>query len=392
MTNFASLFTKYRRNGIQSTFERIDPDPDKNITQEDKDLAHHVLSYCLRDDAAWPGTWCLLDKLAPKMELSGERSRWLPYLQQGITLSQKIGDKVAEATLSLHAGYLHLLMHDYVKANQTFWTAQEIFCDLGNLAGKGKAFNRLAMVALRQEHYEEARSLASCGLKNLDLHDIDRANSLYVLGISDFRLGELEQSSLYLEKSLELWKQSGSKRKMAWGYRNLGPTYVCLGKINEAMYGYHRAIELFESVSDQVGVASTKINLGILYSEEKNFHQALELYREAATAFEEVADIGHLATIHKNIGIEQRNLTLYKESKASLLKSMSLWQKIENQFEECDTGIDLCRTYLLDNQISKAELMMQHIAKMLTQMENTAQSESANRLRTEMEDLRRSYF
>ncbi|MEM7132681.1 MAG: tetratricopeptide repeat protein [Chloroflexota bacterium] len=292
------------------------------------------------------------------MEQAGARGEWLVYLNEGIALCQNQHDERAEAEISLHIGYLYLLLHQYDNAGEKFRRCKSLFEQLNDNSGQGRALNRLAMVALRQGKYATTRELAERALTYLNTNNVDRANSYYVIGTTKYEIGNAKEALPYLEKSLGIWRQLGSKRQIVWGLRNLGPAYMLDGQTDAAIYCYQDAITILQQINDPLSQAIIQLNLGVVKSGLGEYGAALKLYEDALRIFNELSDKEHIAKSHVNMGIELRLLGKFKKSEKVLKESIHLLETLQNERAICNSMFELCLTYHESKSFAKANELM----------------------------------
>lgn len=416
MADFPSLFSNFRKNSVRAALESLDFSLDLPLSEREKSRALHALDYALDDDVGWPEAGHLLDKLAPKMEQSGARKGWLNYLERGIAYCQRcaedVGDKLEESTLegdqigkknsddregeleaelSLHAGYLQLLMHEYEDAAFSFQHSQAIFQQMQERSGEGQATNRLAMVALQQGHYLQANELANKALALLPSSDIDRANSYYVLGTVARSTRSIEEALPHLEESLAIWRATGSKRKTAWGLRNLGPALRRANRLPEAHDCYEEASKLLLELDDPLNFASVQMNLGIVYSQGGDTEAAVQCNRRAMKIFKKFNDKSNMLRAHVNMGIKQRKLGNYAESERELLSCIYLSRELSNDRERCNAMLELWYTYAVAKQPDKAEKALHELHQYLDMLrENPEMVQVVEATLEELQSLQKS--
>jgi hypothetical protein len=153
---------------------------DTPISNAARERAQNVLSYTLKEAEAWTATRDLLLVMAPKMEMAGYRTDWLPYLEDAVVQSQRQGDQTAEAALQFQCGYLYRLVSNYPQAQTYLRASAAHYAALGDAEGQARTLNQLAYLAWQQHRYEEAERLAREALGIVDDMALEKAVSLWV--------------------------------------------------------------------------------------------------------------------------------------------------------------------------------------------------------------------
>ena len=262
-----------------------------------RERAQNVLGYTLKAAEAWAATRELLLAMAPKMELAGQRSEWLPYLVDGVAQSQRQGDQAAEAALQFQCGYLYRLMSNYAEAYSSLSASAAHYAVLGDVEGQARALNQLAYLAWQQHHYEEAERLAHHALGIVNDLSLEKAVSLSALGLvanDRSRYGEAEN---YHRKALLIRTHHAAQKEMAWSLQNLGFALSEQGNHTMAIEHYQKALVLLDTVYDPAHSAIIQMNLGRTYYHQGSHTQALSILIPAEQRLRQMSDAFNLAKL-----------------------------------------------------------------------------------------------
>lgn len=368
MTDYVAQFHACRCRAVRSALHRLSQDVNVSLDERDRARALGALNYVLNDGSGWPEAWHLIDQLAPRMEQAGYREGWKEYLERGIRLSQIQSDEQAEAELLIHMGYLNLQLAQYALADQYFERSLVLFESGKDFSGKGRALNHLAMIALRQNKYRKARKFAQDALYCLPEGDTDRANSFYVLGTTAYESGDAEEAIQLLERSLDIRRVSGDRRKIAWGLLNLGPALRLTGRKAEAQECYENAIQILAEIVDPINYARALNNLGIVHSDLGYSCRSIKLYEEAVQVFRELNELQSLARTYLNMGIDLRKLSRFIDSEEFLLKSIQIRSSLQLESLVCNSMYELWITYMAIGNEPKSDSMLLDLTSRLDKM------------------------
>ncbi len=304
---------------------------DAPISDEARDRAQNVLSYALQDGEVWAETRDLLLTMAPKMEMAGHRNEWIQCLQTGIAQSQQQRDRLAEAELRFHCGYLYRLLSKYDQASQLLHTSAQIYSTLGEAENEARALNQLAYLAWQQHHYEAAARLANTAIAMVDELSLEKAMSLSALGLTAIEQYRWLEAEEYHRAALQIRTTHSNRRQMAWSQQNLGYALRGQGKYTEAIAFYEEAITTLTELNDLGNCAIVQMNLGIVYSMQGKATQALEMYSIAEAIFHRFADEFNLAKVLTSEGIDHLALQEWKQAEYVFKRSMELFEHLSNK-------------------------------------------------------------
>jgi tetratricopeptide (TPR) repeat protein len=331
-----------------------------------------ILDYSLHLPEAWPNTRKLLLTMVSKLEQAGYRDEWMPYLEQGIRLSQQLDDGEAQAELHLQLGILYQLRSKYEEARLHFEESAKGYESINASFNKARALNRLAYVARMQRRFEEAISLVETVHLSLTEADEERAFGYYVLGLVTLDQRNWQQAVNYSRQAYELWQPANNWRMIGRSLLCRGVALQELKQYSEAINVDEQAITLFERSRDTFFKAIAQMNLGIVYKNLEQPQRALALYLSAERIFRQVQDQYHLGLVTHNMGLSYRKLGQWAKAKAAYQQSIELKQKLGNIALLVDDMDGLALVYLAEGNLEKARSIFQEAMIRLTQIEDDA--------------------
>ena len=221
-----SRFINYIIAGVKESLARVEA-AEYAVPEIDRQQAWHLLSFALKVEEAWPVTRELLLALAPKMELAGFREEWIPYLEQGLSVCESLGNQTTQsivAELSLHLGSLRLLQRKYNDALDALQKSKQLFNIDGNRHGEGRALNQLALLANVQHNDLEAQHLIDQAL-NCFNDDPERGMTYRLQGLLAIKQKQWQEAEQHHRVALAYFEDDGDHRKIAWGLQNLAYAY-----------------------------------------------------------------------------------------------------------------------------------------------------------------------
>ena len=332
---------------------------DKLPAVRDREQALLTLSYALKAEQAWPAARDLLLALAPNMERAGHRDDWMPYLEEGIAISRRLGDTQAEAELGWHLGVILERRSHYAAARDQFAASAARFAALGDRRGQARALNRMAFVACLQRESEEAKRLAAMTAELLPEDDSERGYCDFVWGTVALDTGDWQAAHDHLSRALACWRASDDRRMIAWGLSNLGIALRRLNNPDGARACFQEAIALFGEVEDPVHEATARMNLGNVYLTTGDPQAALEHYLAAEPVYQLVQGTLRLATVYLNIGMAYRRLQQWSNAQRTLQASIALFEQLHLPASVANVTDELALTYqdqgLLEQAIAEFE-------------------------------------
>jgi tetratricopeptide (TPR) repeat protein len=325
----------------------------------------------LKAAEAWAATRDLLLALAPKMEMAGYRSEWLPYLADGVAQSQRQGDQAAEAALQFQCGYLYRLMSNYAAAQTSLNASAAHYAALGDAEGQARALNQLAYLAWQQHRYDEAITLAQQALLLVGALDVEKATSLSALGLVAIDRSQWQEAAQYHKEALHIRAYHAQRRQMAWSLQNLALALRGQQEYEKAIAYYEEAIAILDEVHDPANRAIVQMNLGIVYYFREEFTKALAIYRLAETSFHQFADDFNLGKVLTNQGLGYLALQQWSQAESAFTESMNCFQKLADRGWYLNALDGLGITYLEQGFYDKALVIFESVQLQLTDIIDT---------------------
>ncbi len=343
-----------------------------SLPTEDQKLVLKTLNHALKYDETWPVARDLLIRAAPKMEQAGYRGEWMVYLESGIQRCQESDEKqniFAEAVFHFNVGTLYKYKADFNNARLRFTRSAQKFESISCQLDQARALNHLAYVARLQRRFEDAKQIVDAAEVLATGDTAEAAYGYLVRGSLALDQGDLISSSKFFEKSLNLWKETKDKRRIAWGLSNLGTVLRALKKYDRAISSYEEAIDVFEEVQDPVHQAVARMNLGNVYLDLGKAKEALRLYNLSESIFYDAQAKLRFAKVNHNKAIAHQELKHWHQAECAYQSSIEQWREIGSISSMVKVIIPLAEMYVEQGLEEKASKTLHDALKILSQIE-----------------------
>lgn len=316
--------------------------------------ALHALSYALGLDAAWPVTRELLLVMAPKMEQAGHRTDWMPYLEQGITAGERLGDWPAVAEYQLQLGMLYRMISQFETAKA--WLSRSVanFAQAADGPNQARALNELAWVEHLQHRYAEATAHVEQALGLLPGDHPECGMSYRVLGMIAIFQKKWEEAELLHLKALVIFEQQGHQRRIAWGLQNVATALTNQHKFIAAFEYYQKAANTLLVMNDIYNWGIVQMNLGLAYLYSKNPELALSYLVDAENVACQLNNLFQLAGIKTNQGLVYLALKDYLKAENAFLSAVNSYTKLGDERWRLNAIDGLAMAYLAQKQFTQA--------------------------------------
>jgi DNA-binding SARP family transcriptional activator len=177
-------------------------------------------------------------------------SQALAAAEEGIRLSQAIGDVSLEAICQRERGMAARAMGDYARAQVALERALDLFTDLGNAEYEIHSWGNLSTLWWCQGKYDRALDLARRELARCEEvgSPFDRRLPLGDMGAAAAALGDADQARLWLEESLSIARQIADRTQEIFCLGHLGWLYVQTQQPIPALEHLRGALALAEQI------------------------------------------------------------------------------------------------------------------------------------------------
>lgn len=187
-----------------------------------------------------------------------------------------------------------------------------------------------------------------------------QADALNNLAITYSESSELQQSTEYYGKALQLYLIAGDLSSAAYALNNMAIDYSDLGEPKMALEQHLRALAIFRQLGNRRGQAFTFYSLGAVYLDLDQKQQAVEAYKQAVILRRAVGDKRGEAMALNNMGLAYLELGEPHPALDRFTESLALKRELGDRVSEAMTLGNIGRAHLALGEPEKAvELMEQ---------------------------------
>lgn len=223
---------------------------------------------------------------------------------------------------------------------------------------------------------------------------VQKARICNDFGVIYRTLGRKELSRSYLEKALEVSKETGEHREAAWTLNHLGRLYAESGEKERARGFYEEALKTAKEEGDRMAEGAALNNLGWVYcawgqqeQEQKHYEEALRIYRELGDRRGEAATLNNLGRVFDDLGGSKQAVDYYEQA-------LRIYREIGDQRGEGWSLNNLGKNYFLMGQKDLAREYLEQALAIRSEVDRKGESRTLNNLGTlyaELGDLKRAW-
>lgn len=232
----------------------------------------------------------------------GAYAEALTSLQQGLELSERLGDKLFKCRILNTLGWIYGELYDLERARHYNQEGLSVSSTLGDpeiirnaALNLGDNYLVLGDLEQAQQHLEkvhqDAQQRGTWGEEWMKWRYTQHlAHSLGELWLSK---GSPQQALECAETCLQLSEPSMSRNNLVKGWRLKGQALLAQGQSAQAQAALARALTLAQDIGNPTQLWKTYQALGELYESQADLEQARVIYRNAVNIIEDVAERLH---------------------------------------------------------------------------------------------------
>jgi serine phosphatase RsbU (regulator of sigma subunit) len=191
---------------------------------------------------------------------------------------------------------------------------------------KATAYNIIASNYEGENKYSVADSFARLAIKYSSTANYIKglAEAYHTIGFIYEDKGDYPKELDALNRSLQLYIETGDKNKIARLTANVGNAYNYQGSYAQAIKLYVEALDMFTKTGDKSGMALLYGNIANIYTMLKEYKNALDYFSRAIDAY---ADLGNKAGVARNMANLAHTYAFmgdYDKAKHFLLQAMDV--------------------------------------------------------------------
>ncbi len=155
-----------------------------------------------------------------------------------------------------------------------------------------------------------------------------RAKALNGAGVLAESQGDWDTATRLHQESLEISRQIGDQRSVAWSLNNLGVVAVNQGDYTRAQALLEENLAVAEQADDTASIATALNDLGLIAHSRHDYGQATALWTRSLALFRALGDESHTARALNNLGTVAMELGEYERAQALLAESLALHRSV----------------------------------------------------------------
>ncbi|MHA2251003.1 MAG: tetratricopeptide repeat protein [Candidatus Kariarchaeaceae archaeon] len=182
-----------------------------------------------------------------------------------------------------------------------------------------------------------------------------------VKGAIHWTRGELDESLLFFEKSLNIRKELGDEIEIAAIYNNIGLVYFNKGNYELALEYNNKSLSIRQEVGHKQDIATSFNNIGVIYHEQGELDQALFYHQKSLSIKMQINNKQQVAYSLNNLGMIYSARGEYDSAIDNLSKSLTIKCQLGNNYEITNTLYYLAKVYLDMGDLDRAHEYAQQI-------------------------------
>ena len=187
-------------------------------------------------------------------------------------------------------------------------------------------------------------------LKNVDAE----AQTLSMLGLIDYQLGNLKHAGEYISPAIDLFRSSGNRRGEVDALNTLSVVLTFSGETQKALDNYHRALPMARAIKDHITEARILSGLGVVFPRLGQPAKALEALNELLSLAKATGNPRGEAMAHNNIGFVNLGQGRLREAIDHYSQTLSLLQGIGDKLNQATILNNIGSAYARMGEYQKA--------------------------------------
>ncbi len=179
------------------------------------------------------------------------------------------------------------------------------FQAVGDLEGLGRALGFIGEIHWRLGGFQEADEYLqrALELKRQTGDPLEEGKTLNVLGLLNWDLGQFEQARAYFAQAIAIAEEQGDDRLAGAILNNLSLVHDEMGEYDVSLEQYQRVLEFYDGIDFPRGEGDTLGNIGGVYLLLGRYGEALEYYQQALAISEQLDSAISMSQDHGNIAL-----------------------------------------------------------------------------------------
>ena len=292
--------------------------------------------------------------------------------QQALQIYREIKDRQGEGKALGNLGIGYDVLGDYTKAinyhKQLLAIAREIDdppsegAALGNL---GLAYHSLGDYPKAIEYHQQSLKIA----RKID-NRLGESAALENLGLAYRNLGDYAKAIDYHQQRLAIARDIEDRRGEGQSLGNLGITYHSLGDYPKAIDYHQQSLTIAREINNPLGKGAALGNIGNAYDDLGDYYKAIDYHKQRLAIAQEIEDPLGKSQSLGNLGISYNSLGDYPKAIDYYQQSLKIAREINNRLSEGQLLGNLGLTYRNLGDYPKAIDYYQQSLKIAQEIKN----------------------
>lgn len=312
-----------------------------------------------------------LANLAWELYLVSMYDEYIPYVNEGIALAEKLDHRVELGNLLRRSGDYYKFKANYSRALQDYTRALNLEIKDGRKLKVASSYGKLSKLHIDMGEYSKAVSDLKDQLAvYTDIKDtIEISNVLFELWKVHYKkLEDAPAATGYLEQAQQLVSQTSNDSILGYLYNQLGSFYASEGDYEKAAAYLNKSLDLHQQQNDLKAMASDYYDIGSLYEKSGNYRKSLEYSLKILKIREKLGDKSSIALAYNNAGWGYQLVGDFEKALECQLKSYKYYTEAG---EEISLAYPLGNLGIIYNQLGAYEKAIEYSKKAMALFEKS---------------------
>lgn len=234
--------------------------------------------------------------------LQGERDSQIQDIQALSELAERLNDNIRRVEVSLAQTQYASAIGDNVGALDAAKRAVELASTAGTQENEVEGYLEWGRILWRMANYPAARMQLEIAREKAVGRPRLEGSALRNLAVVALRQGNFDEARTYFEQSLAMFREIGDRLNESTVLKNLGNLYFFEGNFSSARTCYEQAITLYREVGYKLGESDVINNLASVLDGTGDYDQIRTLLEQALTLKRQIGDRQGECSILINLG------------------------------------------------------------------------------------------
>lgn len=276
-------------------------------------------------------------------------------LNEALTISNEIGDKIGEAVQLGHLGILYMDKGNLDEAMNYLKKSLKIIKKMNFKEGLANNLGNIGIIYKYKGELDTALSYFNKALNiNKEIKNLrSEAINLAAIGGIYQDKGDLNKALDYYVESFQINKKTGYKIGIGTDLGNIGIVYRYKGDLDTALKYFNEALNINKEIGYKIGEASNLSNIGLVYK-NKDVRLAIKYLEDSLDINKQIEYIRGISTDLENIGLLYASLNNYENAIKYLEESLDINKEKDYVIREANTLSNMGIIYVDMGNFKKA--------------------------------------